>query len=81
MQRQKPVTCLEPVLSVSRAQASISQVRAVASSGIIPACASLSLCCCKKISWLWPGLGLFYPTATGVGSPAAQPVCSPCMHV
>lgn len=28
MQRQKPVTCLEPVLSVSRAQASISQVRA-----------------------------------------------------
>ena len=25
--RQKPVTCLEPVLSVSRAQASISQVR------------------------------------------------------
>lgn len=45
----------------------------VASSGIIPACASL--CCCKKISWLWPGT--FLSTATGVGSPAVRPVCSP----
>ena len=77
--RQKPVTCLEPVLSVSQPSLSLwprpvfPRSEQVASSGIIPACASL--CCCKKISWLWPGT--FLSTATGVGSPAARPVCSP----
>ena len=49
----------------------------VASSGIIPACASLSVVARKSPGY---GLGLFYPTTTGVGSPA-RPVSTPrvCM--
>ena len=42
--RQKPVTCLEPVLSVSLGPRPVfPRSEQVASAGIIPACASLSL--------------------------------------
>ena len=81
--RQKPVTCLEPVLSVSLGPRPVfPRSEQVASAGIIPACASLSLsfCCCKKISWLWPGTFLSHRDWCGLaGSPVCSP--SPCMHV
>ena len=72
--RQKPVTCLEPVLSVSLWPRPVfPRSGQVASAGIIPACASLSLSAVARKSPGY-GLGLFYLTATGVGSPAAQSV-------
>ena len=74
--RLKPVTCLEPVLSVSLwARPVFPRSEQVASAGIIPTCASLSLSL-SVVARKSPGygLGLFYLTATGVGSPAAPSV-------
>ena len=58
-------------VSLSGAQASISQVRASGQCWHYPSL-RLSLCCCKKISWLWPGTFLSHRDWCGL---ASSPAC------
>ena len=74
MQRQKPVTCLEPVLSVSRAQASISQVRARWPLWHYPSLRlSLSLLLQENLlAMAWPGTFLSHRDWCGLASRPAR---------